>query len=199
MKLTIDDLFKYSVVLVNNSEEESRFLSRWTSTNLPRPVTMHGYTMRIGTYSELKGTRIQSRLVNVAFSHLAAVKMAKTLNWPFIFILEHTALPVNHIHDKLNILFPQIPEDTSVLKLGRTNVIPDTQNFSIRGFSEERTFGAYAYIVFSRYYDQYETIFNYIDATPDYKLINKCNDANKDYRILSSIDILFINDVYFNK
>ena len=75
---------------------------------LPIPHRFYGF----------KNPDIKSGPYKCMMSHAALIKLAKSLNLPFICIFEDDAYPCNNIYDKLKLFLSDIPNDARLLILG---------------------------------------------------------------------------------
>lgn len=198
MKISIDDLFRHSLCISVDAGRYKAFAERWKGYGLPVPPMFHGYNMRVGDYRELRNTTIRDNVTNCSFSHAAAVKMAQALGWPFVCIFEDDAIPCISILDKLPEYLSRIPDGSDLVRLGEL-VAPNCKvPAPVMAVAEDgmyysaRTWGSHAYIVFSRYYDKYEYIFNNVCMWADGDVVNYSPKVHGDVcRIWMCRDLLF--------
>lgn len=196
--------FKYSFVISINPIRFNIFKDVFQTAGLKNlPTLFKGFQLKFngykgGDYRQLQP--INQPIISVSFTHAAIVKTAKTLNYPFVVIFEDDAYPCSDIVNKLKTYLTNIPDDATMLKFGRLNIFPihksvftnackNNQKY-IAGIS---TYGSHAYMIFSKYYDQYLEIFeqyiicdhqpfnsskqNYLTRENLFMQINQTNDT----------------------
>lgn len=150
MNIDKEDLFKYSYVITISDQKYKRITDYFTKAQLKPPHRFNGF--------QIQNRNFQKNL-NCTISHIALIKMADTLNFPFICIYEDDAVPHKNILSLLNKYLTDIPDDTEVLKLGRMRVFANTKKLITDKFIKIKARGAQAYIVFK---SGYKNILKYL-------------------------------------
>lgn len=109
--------------------------------------------------------------VNCQYSHLALIKMAKTLDWPFICIFEDDTYPCYDVKEKLESYLVDIPGDCECLVLGNV-YIKSSGHVRNNMFRISFLHGSHAYIVFKSGYDKLIASYNDIGKCADRLIAN---------------------------
>lgn len=189
MKIELQDLLEKSFVITIHDDRFNIFCNNFLKcglTTLPKKYT--GFTMPNKIYKDI-GLNKTSNTANCSFSHISIIKLAESLNWPFVCIFEDDAYPCVDIISKLQLLLTDIPNEVDMIKLGylsiRNNLLYLSSNK--RFYLNAITWGSHAYIVFKKYYQAYYKLFN-IMPTADELLMNSYKYS---YNIFSSVNSLF--------
>jgi hypothetical protein len=143
MKLSIEDIFKYSYCLTVDDDSYQYLCGVFKYFKLPIPKKHRGII------NNEKGPTC------CYIGHLSLVMMARTLDLPYITIFEDDAYPCIDIINGLNFHLEDIPDDCGILSYGhssRKGWITDCGKYCI--FNEKPT-GAHAYTVFKSAYDDF--------------------------------------------
>lgn len=154
--ITIDDLFKYSIIISMAPARIEILKKSFTYVGLPVPK-FH--------IQPKGGDNYINKTIDCKHSHGKAVQFAKDNNWPFIFIFEDDALPRFDCKQKLEELCKDLPNQQIKIAI----VGWHKYNYNIKEFQPNQKFqqlagrfcGAHSYIVFKDAYD------NFINATLD--------------------------------
>lgn len=196
--ISLNELLIHSFVITINDERFNNFCKVFQEHNLnPLPKRFNGFTLPNDIYKNI-GLIKTSNVCNCSFSHTSIIKTAEALDWPFVCIFEDDAYPHKDIVNKLYMLLNNIPDNVDMIKLGYTK-IKNLNDLTVSNnkifYSDAKTWGAHAYIIFKQYYSIYQKIFNK-DPVADLSLMNST------YNILTSKDNLFIQynlcDTYNN-
>jgi hypothetical protein len=142
MKLSIEDIFKYSYCLTIDNDRYQYLCDVFKYFKLPIPKKHRGVNReRTGAEGCLLG-------------HLSLVMMARTLDLPYITIFEDDAYPCIDIINKLNFYLEDIPDDCGILCYGHSrtgkNIITNGHYYILNNAT-----GSTAYTVFKSAYDDY--------------------------------------------
>lgn len=194
MKISVDMLFQKSFVISINESRYDVFCKRFNQygLNTPLPKLFKGFTIPNGMHKEC-GFFKTSNSCNCLFSHIALVKLAQSLDLPFVCIFEDDAYPCINCRNKLQQMLDRLPDDIDLLKLGHLGSLKDKIVID-NTFEVVQTYGSHAYVVFKKYYDKYIELSNK-DLHIDRSSMNK-HDDNKVY---ATSKVLFIqNDKGFS-
>lgn len=173
--ISVDD-FRYSIFCERFAKYE---------LNHPMPRLYIGFQLKNGIYKE-SGFIKTNNLCNCYFTHIALVKMAQSLDWPYIVIFEDDALPCKEIVRKLSYYLDALPDDADIFKMGHLRYIDKPIELS-KDFISVRTYGAHAYVIFKKYYQDYIDIASKKDFHVDCTCMN-----NPDKNIYTPKECLFI-------
>ena len=121
--------------------------------NCPMPRLYGGFQLKNGIYKE-SGLIKTKNLCNCYFTHIALVKMAQSLDWPYIAIFEDDALPCKEIAGKLSYYLDALPDDVDIFKMGHLRYIDKPVELT-KDFIRVCAYGSHAYVVFKKYYKDY--------------------------------------------
>lgn len=155
MKLTLKDMLQYSFVISINDKQYDIFKQRFEQAGLndPLPRLVKGAQYRNDIYKNA-GFIKTSNIINCTISHDAIVRMAQTLDWPFVCVFEDDALPSIDAKQELERILQNIPDECDCLRLGYMTVKVGKQYDEI--FSTfNHLWGSHAQIIFKKYYDDY--------------------------------------------
>lgn len=188
MTIPIDQVLKQSFVISINENRYQTFCNRFNAydLNTPLPKLFKGFTIPNGIYKEC-GFFKTNNLCNCFFSHIAIVKMAQSLDWPFVCIFEDDAYPCINCRNKFQLVLNKLPNDIDLLKIGHLGNLKDKQAIDSM-FEVLCTYGSHAYIVFKQYYQQY------VDLSNKDLHIDRLSMNNKNRLILATKDILFMQN-----
>ena len=185
MKIEVADMLQNSFVISVNEQRRAQFCQAFNSYNLsPLPKLFNGFTIPNGIYKD-SGIIKTSNVCNCLISHVAIVKMAQSLNWPFVCIFEDDAWPCKNIADKLGKVLSHLPDQIDLLKFGHFGSLKDVQQYD-ENFSIIQTYGSHAYIVFKHYYDRYVDL-----SKKDLHIDRLAMNSSKGYLVLSTNEMLF--------
>lgn len=179
MKINLDDLISHSFVISCDIAKLHTFYNRfhdWSCGRLTcQPYAFPGMIVKSGYYGGLGMWSNRPHQVGCGLSHYSIVNMARALGWPYVCIFEDDACPELQPEDaftKLSQVLTNVPETTSVLKLGYDyrwgSSKPVTEVIVYGG----HTWGSHAYIVFSSYYDAFLETYEAGDYLADITVIN---------------------------
>lgn len=188
MTIEVQQLLERSFVISINYYTYLSFCKQFQEAQLdPIPRLFSGYKIKNELYKDA-GFIKTSDVFNCSFSHFNIIKMAQTLNWPYVCIFEDDAEPCEDCFNKLSRYLTDLPNNLDILKLGIIST-GDTQPIRQYGrlLKYKQSYGAHAYIVFQQYYSNYfeKMKFN-SNLVADNDLVNDI------YRnIYSTQDVLF--------
>lgn len=153
MTLGVDEMLARSFVISINDDRLQAFRRRFSRAGLtPMPAVFRGFEYRNGVYKDARVIKLGDPC-NVRLSNLALVKTAQAMDWPYICIFEDDALPRVDAREALHEELAQLPDDIDLLKFGWLRAIGWKNG---NGLQKARTIGSHSYIVFKRYYDQFQ-------------------------------------------
>jgi GR25 family glycosyltransferase involved in LPS biosynthesis len=187
-KITLQELLDHSFVITINDERFDNFCKVFQEHGLNSlPKRFNGFMLPNNIYKDI-GLIKTSNICNCSFSHAAIIKTVEALDWSFVCIFEDDAYPHKDIINKLQNILSNIPDDVDMIKLGYL-IIKNKNDLNILNnklfYSNAKTTGSHAYIIFKKYYSIYQKIFNK-NATADLLLMNSKNN------ILTVKDNLFV-------
>ena len=194
MTISIEQLLAYSFVISINESRYDVFCKRFNqySLNTPLPKLFKGFTIPNGIHKEC-GFFKTSNLCNCFFSHVALVKIAQSLNLPFVCIFEDDAYPCINCRNRLQQILNKLPDNIDLLKLGHLGSLKDKIVVD-DVFEVVQTYGSHAYVVFKKYYNKYIELSNE-DLHIDRSSMNMHNND----KVYATSKILFIqNDKGFS-
>ena len=148
MKLTIDDIFKYSFVISIDQNRLNVLYKIFNANSLPLPIYFKGFVDK-----DLSGKK------KCGLSHLAIVKMAKYSNLPYVAIFEDDAYPRKDIMQDLALELSDIPDNIGIILLGWNKLFsPSFQNAKMTQL-ETKCYGSHSYIIFKSCYDAFITAY----------------------------------------
>lgn len=164
MKLSINDLFKYSYCLTISINKYKRFINRLSTAignNYCFPKPIYGIKSSKENIKKIFGEKSISdfRCVLVTAEHYFLVRMAKEMNLPFITIFEDDASPHKQLLTKIDYYIENIPDDLDCLRFGYSRVIDrfikEKPIVIDKRYIQRNVYGSHAYIIFSKYYDAF--------------------------------------------
>lgn len=147
MKISIEELLKNSFVISINNERYKQFVKYFTEykLNTPLPRLIQGAVFR-----NISGVD------NCSISHYTIVKLAMSLNLPFVCIFEDDAYPCINVKNKLEMYLEHIPDDTECILLGNIGIMHDNDKEKTDYYIPvKREVGSHAYILFKSQYQTY--------------------------------------------
>lgn len=157
-KITLQELLNHSFVITIDENRFDNFCKVFQYHKLnPLPKRFNGYTLPNDIHKDI-GLIKTSNICNCSFSHISIIKMAESMNWPFVCIFEDDAYPCKDITNKLQLSLNNIPTGIDMIKYGYTDIRNQndlcTSNDNMF-FMNAKTWGSHAYIIFKQYYNTY--------------------------------------------
>ena len=189
MNIAIQQLLDHAFVISVDDFRYQLFCKRFAKygLNCPMPRLYTGFQLKNGVYRE-SGLIKTKNLCNCYFTHIALVKMAQSLDWPYIVIFEDDALPCKEIVGKLSYYIDALPNDVDIFKMGHLRYI-DRPTELTKDFIRVRTYGSHAYVIFKKYYQDYIDIASNKDLHVDCTCMN-----NPSKNIYTPKECMFIQD-----
>ena len=85
---------------------------------------------------------------NCKHSHMRAVKLAKSRNWPFVMLFEDDAYPCDDVMHKLEELLYAVPYDAQLIVLGWSNEYGQDFSMYLNPITTPTISGSHSYILF---------------------------------------------------
>lgn len=192
--ISVDNLLERSFFITVNdgiyARRDADFRRRFEleRLNTPLPRRFEGFQIKNGVYRQA-GLIKTNDMCSCFLSHMAVVKAAQALDWPFVCVFENDAVPRKNCREKLEAYLAGLPPETGLLKLGHLGSLDG--NIKRRGgFVEIKTYGAHAYVVFRRYYREYMRLARQ-DLHIDRLAMNEPGDGSL---VLATEEMLFAQD-----
>jgi hypothetical protein len=144
MNITVKDFLKHSFVITIDDKKFEWFKKVFKFHGIsPMPKRFQGTTLwyNSGKY-------------NCYLSHRNAILTAKKRKWPYVFVFEDDAYPVNNVVNLMERYLMELPEDCHVLSFGNI-FLWDVQGEHGDFWRSYKSYGSQAYVVFKSAYDKY--------------------------------------------
>ena len=171
MKIDINNLLENSFYITINNRKAVVIDEFFKQNNmLPIPHRFYGF----------KNPDIKSGPYKCMMSHAALIKLAKSLNLPFICIFEDDAYPCNNIYDKLKLFLSDIPNDAKLLILGWSKLFKQQIKYNdyINNLTGDN-YGSHAYIIFNNGYDDFLKTYDKNPLIPADIFLNNFTNTGK--------------------
>ena len=120
MTIDIKTLLTNSFVISIDNNRLNRFYRIFSHYNLNTPMPKHYYGFNVK--SLICNNNIKKKwpdsAIKGSLSHASLVRLAQSLNLPFICIFEDDAYPSKNIINDLTSVLTDLPDDIDVLRLG---------------------------------------------------------------------------------
>ena len=124
------------------------------------------------------GRQFQKAELAIIMSHLGAIKMAKMLDWPHVIILEDDVVVCDDWHQRLDILFHDIPSDWEYIYLsGHSDYVSFQKHKKPTVIKAPRMVGAFSYMVNHTAYDKIIKACTSFMTTFDDMIMNEINQG----------------------
>ena len=91
---------------------------------------------------------------NCYLSHRNAILTAKKRKWPYVFVFEDDAYPVNHVVNLMERYLMELPDECRVISFGNI-LLWDIKGECGNFWRSYKSYGSQSYIVFSDVYDKF--------------------------------------------
>lgn len=165
--LSVDEAFARSFVInLDGAKDKLPMMEKaFSAEGLPVPRRFGAFQMKHLCHNEwwkIGGNKYY--MINCNASHLACIRMAEALGWPFVFVFEDDAWPRHGARDMIARAISDVPETCGVLRFewsaGDRKDMPAVERPWLRRSNGHwRPYGAASYLIFAdayqRYFDSY--------------------------------------------